>query len=94
MGRPRAAPAHAAARPHERNGPHLLRSALVAGVLSAMGADPSIVPGSFRQRPASVSQTGRSCGQQCCWSSQHTALGSGQQAHVKQYLRAVPRVRT
>jgi len=39
----------------------------------------------LRQRPAEVSQTGSSAGQQCVWSSQQVALGSGQQAQVKQY---------
>ena len=39
----------------------------------------------LRQRPAVVSHTGSSAGQQCVWSSQQVALGSGQQAHVKQY---------
>lgn len=62
-----------------------LTPTLMAGVFSDHETEPvaSLVP--LRQRPASVSHTGRSCGQQCCWSSQQTAFLRGQQAHVKQY---------
>lgn len=57
----------------------------MAGCFSTIGAEvwkPS--PALARQRPATVSHTGRSWGQQCCWSSQQVASGRGQQAHVKQ----------
>jgi hypothetical protein len=37
-----------------------------------------------RQRPSSVSQTGRSLGQQCCLSGQQVAPSMGQQPQLKQ----------
>ena len=45
---------------------------------------PARPPGPAVHRPASVSHTGRSDGQQCSLSSQQVASGRGQQAHVKQ----------
>lgn len=55
-----------------------------AGVLVAHGTGAALDPLGGRQRPLSVSQMGRLLGQQCCLSSQHVALGMGQQPHVKQ----------
>jgi hypothetical protein len=57
---------------------------LSAGVLVDQTTEPSMVPLLARQRPAVVSHTGRSEGQQCSWSSQQVAEGSGQHAQVKQ----------
>ena len=77
---------HQAPSSHQRRkGPQPALCVRCAGVLEAMGTDPSKpAPALARQRPATVSQTGRSEGQQCWWSSQQMASGSGQQAHVKQ----------
>ncbi len=57
------------------------------GCFSYRGTEPSMTPCLARQRPAVVSQTGRSCGQQCWRSSQQVASGRGQQAQVKQNLQ-------
>lgn len=62
-----------------------LQPTLEAGNLELQGWEPSKPsPCPARQRPAAVSQTGRSWGQQCCWSLQHTAFTSGQQAQDRQ----------
>lgn len=62
---------------------------LRAGTLVAQGADRGepgggATPEGGRQRPLSVSHTGRLEGQQCCLSLQQVALGMGQQPQVKQ----------
>jgi hypothetical protein len=60
-----------------------------AGVLVAHGTDAAAAPAprarvGGRQRPVSVSQTGRDEGQQCVLSAQQVASGIGQQPQVKQ----------
>ena len=82
--------AHALATPRSRlvegrKGPPRSRSLRMAGTLADHGAERSYPsPACARQRPATVSQTGRLDGQQCSWSSQQVASGRGQQAQVKQ----------